>query len=90
MRWEKMQSEREVWGGKDGQRLDEDVGDGFVFGEMGVELVSKLLFGHVSKSFSTRHVRSFGKVVVFQIELIIGLQRLEGFILHARSGNRKR
>lgn len=40
MRWEEVQGEGEVGGGEDGERLDEDVGDGFVFGEVGVELIS--------------------------------------------------
>lgn len=35
-----MEAEGEVGGGKDGQGLDEDVGDGFVFRKVGVELIS--------------------------------------------------
>lgn len=35
-----MEGEREVWGGEDGEGFDEDVGDGFVAGEVRVELVS--------------------------------------------------
>jgi len=34
-----VEGEREVGGGEDGEGFDEDVGDGFVFGEVGVELV---------------------------------------------------
>lgn len=37
-----MQAEGEVGGGEDGEGFDEDVGDGFVAGEVGVELVSDL------------------------------------------------
>lgn len=35
-----MEGEREVGGGEDGQGFDEDVGDGFVAGEVRVKLVS--------------------------------------------------
>lgn len=40
MRREERQAEREVGAGEDGQGLDEDVGDGLVAGQMGVELVA--------------------------------------------------
>lgn len=40
MRREQGEAEGEVWAGEDGQGLDEDVGDGLVAGEMGVELVA--------------------------------------------------
>ena len=40
MWWEEVEGEREVWGGEDGEGFDEDVGDGFVAGEVRVELVS--------------------------------------------------
>lgn len=35
-----MEAEGEVRGGEDGEGFDEDVGDGFVAGEVWVELVS--------------------------------------------------
>lgn len=38
-----MESEAEVWGGENGEGLDENVGYGFVFGEVGVELVTVVL-----------------------------------------------
>jgi hypothetical protein len=39
--WRKeMECETEVWSWEDGERFNEDVGYGFVFGEMGVELIS--------------------------------------------------
>jgi len=41
MWWEEVECEREVGRREDGQGLDEYVRDGFVFGEMGVELVSE-------------------------------------------------
>lgn len=37
-----MESEAEVWGGEDGEGFDKDVGYGFVFGEVGVELISMI------------------------------------------------
>ena len=37
---EKVKHEGEVGGGEDGEGFDEDVGGGFIAGEMGVELVS--------------------------------------------------
>jgi hypothetical protein len=37
---EEVEGEREVWGGEDGERFDEDVGDCLVAGEVRVELVS--------------------------------------------------
>lgn len=39
VRGQKRQAEAEVWGGEDGQGLDEDVGRRLVAGEVGVELV---------------------------------------------------
>lgn len=39
MWWEEVEGEGEVGGGEDCQGLDKDVGDGFVFGEVWVELV---------------------------------------------------
>jgi hypothetical protein len=41
MCWEEVQAEGEVWGGEDGEGLDEDIGDGLVAGEVWVELVSE-------------------------------------------------
>lgn len=40
MRGQEVEAEGEVGGGEDGEGFDEDVGDGFVAGEVGVELVS--------------------------------------------------
>ena len=40
MWWEEVQAEGEVGGGEDGEGFGEDVCDGFVAGEGGVELVS--------------------------------------------------
>lgn len=40
VRRKEVQAEREVGGGEDGEGFDEDVGDGFVAGEVGVELVA--------------------------------------------------
>lgn len=40
VRGQEVQAEGEVWGGEDGEGFDEDVGDGFVAGEVRVELVS--------------------------------------------------
>lgn len=40
MRGQEVEAEGEVGGGEDGEGFDEDVGDGFVAGEMRVELVS--------------------------------------------------
>ena len=40
MRRKQMEGEREVWRGEDGKGFDEDVGYGFVFGEVGVELIA--------------------------------------------------
>lgn len=37
---EEVEAEGEVWGREDGEGFDEDVGDGFVAGEVRVELVS--------------------------------------------------
>lgn len=37
---EEVEAEGEVGGGEDGEGFDEDVGDGFVAGEVRVELVS--------------------------------------------------
>jgi hypothetical protein len=37
---EERETEAEVWVREDGEGLDEDVGDGLVAGEVGVELVS--------------------------------------------------
>jgi hypothetical protein len=37
---EEVESEGEVGGGEEGERLDKDVGDYFVFCEMGIELIS--------------------------------------------------
>jgi hypothetical protein len=39
VRWEEVEGEREVGGRENGQALDEDVGDGLIFGEVRVELV---------------------------------------------------
>jgi hypothetical protein len=41
MGWEEVEGEREVGGWEDCERFDEDVGYYFVFGEMGVELISE-------------------------------------------------
>lgn len=47
-----MECEGEVGRGENGKGLDEDVGDGLVFGEMGIELVP--LYWHtVSKQLHT-------------------------------------
>lgn len=35
-----MQTEREVWGGKNGQGFDKDVCNRFVTGKVGIELVA--------------------------------------------------
>lgn len=43
VRREEGEAEAEVGGGEDGQRLDEDVGDGLFTAEVGVELVAVLL-----------------------------------------------
>ena len=40
MWWKKVKSERKIGGGEDSERFDEDVGYGFVFGEVGVELIA--------------------------------------------------
>lgn len=40
MRGQEVEAEGEVGGGEDSEGFDEDVGDGFVAGEMRVELVS--------------------------------------------------
>lgn len=40
MRGQEVEAEGEVRGGEDGEGFDEDVGDGFVAGEVRVELVS--------------------------------------------------
>lgn len=40
MWWEEVESEGEVGGWEDGEALDEDIGDGLVFGKVRVELVS--------------------------------------------------
>lgn len=58
MWWEEVEREREVGGWEDGQGLDEDVGDGFVFGEVGVELVSKQACTYVSNISWDRDVFS--------------------------------
>lgn len=52
--WEEVEAQREVGGGEDGQGFDEGVGDGFVAGEVGVELVAKLsvLAGSSSRDMS--------------------------------------
>ena len=42
MRGVQAELEGEVGGGEDGEGFDEDVGDGFVAGEVGVELVARL------------------------------------------------
>lgn len=43
VRGEERQAEAEVWGGEDGQGLDEDVGCRLIAGEVGVELVSVIV-----------------------------------------------
>jgi len=40
VRRKQRKAKREVGAGEDGQGLDEDVGDGLILGQMGVELVS--------------------------------------------------
>jgi hypothetical protein len=40
VRWEEVEGEGKIRGREDGKGFDEDVGDGFVAGEVWVELVS--------------------------------------------------
>jgi hypothetical protein len=47
VRWEEVEGEGEVWSGEDGERFDEDVGNGFVPGEVRVKLVSEFTFWSV-------------------------------------------
>ena len=54
MAGEESEAQGEVGGGEDGEGLDEDVGDGLVTGEVGVELVAMVLGQHRSQ---WRHVK---------------------------------
>ena len=76
MWWEKREAEGEVGAGKDGEGLDENVGDGLVASEVGVELVAAVsrLAGCSEDTEST-----IVEVERCQIELIIRLQWAGGF-----------
>lgn len=65
-----MKGEGEVGGGEDCQSLDEDVGNGLVFGEVGVELVSAETMS-LANCLSCNVSKYMYIEVVFQIELII-------------------
>lgn len=83
MWWEEVECEGEVRRWEDGEGLDEDVGDGLIFGEVGVELVS--VAESIESVICLMDVRTVTKVElldVFQIELIINFKRQKGFILH--------
>lgn len=84
-----MESQREVGGREDGQALDEDVGDGLIFGEVRVELVSAKHAERLVFSLSSRLCNYIvGKCHSDRANKM--LQGSEGFILHTHSGNRKR
>ncbi len=72
--WEEMQGKREVGGGENSESFDEDVGYCFVFGEVGIELVSgdsqEPLVCCFTRCDSTREEEQY----VFQIELIINFK----------------
>ena len=88
--WEEGETEAEVGRGEDGEGFDEDVGGGFVSGEVGVELVSVVgcaLLVSGSEGVYLECDSWTGEHRSLQIELIT-------FLLHTRllgmSGNRKR
>lgn len=71
VRREESEAEAEVGRGEDGERLDQDVGDGLIATKMGVELVAVCCRESVPKQFEEKSVCAFAKrVVAYQIELI--------------------
>ena len=63
MWWEERQAEGEVGAREDGEGLDEDVGDGLVAGEVGVELVAAVSWSVLSNGDTGRIIVTKWKAV---------------------------
>lgn len=82
MGWEEVERETEVGEGEDGEGFDEDVCYGFVFGEVGVELVAMVLDLYISYKFQWKS----GKISKFDVSCLSDrannkLHEMEEFIL---------
>lgn len=76
MRREESEAETEVGRREDGERLDQDVGDGLIATKVGVELVAVCSEKSALGLSKDKSVCAFAeKVVEDQIELIIGHQK---------------
>lgn len=79
-----MKSEREVWRGENGEGLDEDIGYGFILGEVGIELISVEQRNNVSVSAQLlRRTQLTKRMICLSDRANNKLQEQEGFILHA-------
>lgn len=83
-----MQAEGEVGRGEVGERLDEDVGDGFVFGEMGVKLIA-VISSATAKETLNHRLRGSKRSISDRANKNDFSGR-KGFNLRVQSGNRKR
>jgi hypothetical protein len=70
---EEMDAKREVGRGEDCERFDKDVGDGFVLGEVGIELVSEVHRGikdqqAIARRLCSNHAKQRGEIV-FRLDI---------------------
>lgn len=68
---EQGEAQAEVGRGEDGQRLDQDVGDGLIASEVGVELVAVYVVSLLLQSTARLQIRRAEGYIEHQIELII-------------------